>query len=122
MLRGKKFVASLSQIPPIMPILTTQPTHKSRAVYYLAEDSFHGMEEVIGSIPIRSTSYFTDLETLPSALSHTCRKFQTTPLTGFGSGISYCAVGIYLLGSAKTLSVFAQVKRSRYLVTTVLST
>ena len=53
---AKKFVASLSQIPPIMPVLPTQPTRKYCAVYNLPEDSFHGMEEVIGSIPIRSTN------------------------------------------------------------------
>lgn len=51
----QKFVASLSQIPPIGPVLPTLPIHKSFAVYILAWDSFHGMEEVIGSIPIRST-------------------------------------------------------------------
>jgi len=45
---AKKFVASLSQIPPIMPVLPTQPTRKCCAVYNLPEDSFHGMEEVIG--------------------------------------------------------------------------
>src|SRR5260370_22236452 len=52
---AKKFVASLSQILPIMPVLPIQPTRKCCAVYNLPEDSFHGMEEVIGSIPIRST-------------------------------------------------------------------
>jgi hypothetical protein len=39
-----------------MPVLPTQPTRKYCAVYNLPEDSFHGMEEVIGSIPIRSTN------------------------------------------------------------------
>jgi hypothetical protein len=52
----QKFVASLSQIPPIGPVLPTQPVYKPFAVYILARDSFHGMEEVIGSIPIRSTN------------------------------------------------------------------
>jgi hypothetical protein len=51
----QKFVASLSQIPPIGPVLPALPVYKSFAVYILAWDSFHGMEEVIGSIPIRST-------------------------------------------------------------------
>jgi hypothetical protein len=58
---AKKFVASLSQIPPIVPVLPTHPTHKCCAVYNLRFDSFHGTEEVIGSIPIRSTSYFNNL-------------------------------------------------------------
>ena len=56
-LRLAKFVASLSQIPPTGPVLPTQPVYKSFAVYILARDSFHGMEEVIGSIPIRSTKH-----------------------------------------------------------------
>jgi len=42
------------QISPIVPVLPTVPTHKSCAVYSLAFEAFHGMEEVIGSIPIRS--------------------------------------------------------------------
>jgi hypothetical protein len=33
------------------------PVHKYCAVYNLRFESFHGMEEVIGSIPIRSTKY-----------------------------------------------------------------
>ena len=44
------------QISPIVPVLPTVPTHKSCAVYNLAFEAFHGMEEVIGSIPIRSTN------------------------------------------------------------------
>jgi len=31
------------------------PVRKYCAVYYLAHDSYHGMEEVVGSIPTRST-------------------------------------------------------------------
>jgi hypothetical protein len=53
---AKKFVASLSQIAPIVPVLPTLPTRKCCAVYNLRFASFHGMEEVIGSIPIRSTN------------------------------------------------------------------
>jgi hypothetical protein len=56
---GGPLVANLAafwqQISPIMPVLPTVPTHKSSAVYNLALEAFHGMEEVIGSIPIRST-------------------------------------------------------------------
>jgi hypothetical protein len=59
---AKKFVASLSQIPPIMPVLPTVPTRKCCAVYNLWFDSFHGMEEVIGLISIRSTNKFNHNE------------------------------------------------------------
>ena len=52
---AKKFVASLSQIAPIVPVLPTLPTRKRCSVYNLRLDSFHGMEEVVGSIPTRST-------------------------------------------------------------------
>jgi len=38
------------------------PVRKYCAVYYLAHDSYYGMEEVIGSIPIRSTKHFNNLE------------------------------------------------------------
>ncbi len=43
------------QTPPIVPVLPTQPTGKYCAVYNLRFDLFHGMEEVVGSIPTRST-------------------------------------------------------------------
>ena len=39
-----------------MSVLPVVPVRKYCAVYYLALDSYHGMEEVIGSIPIRSTN------------------------------------------------------------------
>jgi hypothetical protein len=42
------------QISPIVPVLPTVPTHKSFFVYNLPFEAFHGMEEVIGSIPIKS--------------------------------------------------------------------
>jgi hypothetical protein len=41
------------------------PVHKYRAVYILRFETFHGMEEVIGSIPIRSTNYFKHLAPPP---------------------------------------------------------
>ena len=53
---ARKFVAFLSQISPTGPVLPAQPTNKPFAVNNLIFVSFHGMEEVIGSIPIRSTN------------------------------------------------------------------
>jgi hypothetical protein len=62
---AEKFVAFLSQIASIVPVLPTQPVSKYCAVYNLAQD---GMEEVIGSIPIRSTNNsFRDI--LPASAS-----------------------------------------------------
>jgi hypothetical protein len=49
------------QISPIVPVLPTVPAHKSCAVYNLAFEALHGMEEVIGSIPIRSTNKSNNL-------------------------------------------------------------
>jgi len=48
------------QIPPIVPFLPTVPTRKCRAVYNLRFERFHGMEEVTGSIPVRSTNHFNN--------------------------------------------------------------
>jgi hypothetical protein len=59
------------QIAPIEPFLPVMPVHKYRAVYNLRFESFHGMEEVIGSIPIRSTNKpfnTNDLPALPDRL------------------------------------------------------
>ncbi len=39
----------------MVAILPVVPVRKYCAVYYLALDCFHGMEEVTGSIPVRST-------------------------------------------------------------------
>ena len=47
--------ANWQQIAPIVPVLPTQPTHKCCAVNNMPFYSFHGMEEVVGSIPTRST-------------------------------------------------------------------
>ena len=49
------------QITPIGPFLPVVPVHKYCAVYISRLESFHGMEEVIGSIPIRSTNCFNHL-------------------------------------------------------------
>jgi hypothetical protein len=75
----------LSQIAPIVPVLPTLSVRKYRAVYNLAKDSFHGMEEVIGSIPIRSTNYFQTFSA--TSLPRLCRIFlassKTAPRTDF---------------------------------------
>jgi hypothetical protein len=47
--------AFCGQIAPMVSVLPVVPVRKYCAVYYLAHDSYHAMEEVIGSIPIRST-------------------------------------------------------------------
>ena len=47
--------AFCGQIAPMVSVLPVVPVRKYCAVYYLAHDSYHRMEEVIGSIPIRST-------------------------------------------------------------------
>ena len=51
----------------MVSVLPVVPVRKYCAVNYLAHDSYHGMEEVIGSIPIRSTNYLNNLaEPLPN--------------------------------------------------------
>ncbi len=54
----KKLVSNWCQRRPIGPVLPVLPSSKCLSVNYLAFRSFHGMEEVIGSIPIRSTNSF----------------------------------------------------------------
>jgi hypothetical protein len=51
------------QIAPIVPVLPVLPTRKHHAVYNLQIHAHHGMEEVIGSIPIRSTNYSSEFST-----------------------------------------------------------
>ena len=50
-----KFVAFLSQIPPSGPFLPVVPVYNHCTVNNLRFRSQHGMEEVVGSIPTRST-------------------------------------------------------------------
>ena len=45
-----------------MPVMPTLPTYKCCNVNSLVFVILHGMEEVIGSIPIRSTNYFNNLD------------------------------------------------------------
>ncbi|QHN02784.1 hypothetical protein FTO74_04915 [Granulicella sp. WH15] len=58
---GEKFVAFLSQRAPTDAVFAIFPIYNAFAVYTLASERFHGMEEVIGSIPIRSTNKSNDL-------------------------------------------------------------
>ena len=46
----------------MVSVLPVVPVRKYCTVYYLAHDSYHGMEEVIGSIPIRSTNHPNNLD------------------------------------------------------------
>jgi hypothetical protein len=52
----------------MVSVLPVVPVRKYCAVYYLAHDSYHGMEEVIGSIPIRSTNYFNNIADTPETV------------------------------------------------------
>jgi hypothetical protein len=51
--------ANWQQIAPIVPVL---PANKYCAVYNLPLNSLHGMEEVIGSIPIMYTNQINDIQ------------------------------------------------------------
>ena len=55
---AKKFVAFLSQIPPRGPVVLVR---KCCTVYNLRFCLFHGMEEIVGSIPTRSTKKINHL-------------------------------------------------------------
>jgi hypothetical protein len=63
--------AFCGQIAPMVAVLPVVPAHKYCAVYNLAQNSYHGMEEVIGSIPIRSTKL-----SLPKSSTY-IKKFST---------------------------------------------
>ena len=52
---GLDLPAFCPQITPIGPFLPVMPVCKYCAVYHLRFELFHGMEEVVGSIPTRST-------------------------------------------------------------------
>jgi hypothetical protein len=54
----RKLAAFWQQMLPIIPVFPVLPTHKYLSVNNLAFDPYHGMEEVIGSIPRKSTKSF----------------------------------------------------------------
>jgi len=58
----RNLVSNWCQRPPIWPVLPTQPTRNHLSVNNLRFQAFHGMEEVIGSIPIRSTNCLNNLK------------------------------------------------------------
>ncbi len=54
------------QITPIGPFLPVMPVTKYCAVYNLRFNPLHGMEEVVGSIPTRSTNKILKISNLVS--------------------------------------------------------
>ncbi len=52
------------QIVPIVPFLPVVPARKYCSVYNLHFPAHHGMEEVVGSIPTRSTNQINSLHIL----------------------------------------------------------
>jgi len=54
--RWVNLAAFWQHLLPNMPFLPVVPVIKSFTVYNLPSNALHGMEEVIGSIPIRSTN------------------------------------------------------------------
>jgi hypothetical protein len=56
-----------------MPVLPVLPTHKCCSVNNLGWHPQHGMEEVIGSIPIRSTK---QTHRNPSVLTHSSQRWN----------------------------------------------
>jgi hypothetical protein len=70
--------AFCGQIAPMVSVLPVVPVRKYCAVYYLAHDSYHGMEEVIGSIPTRSCRSRSTSDIPCAPLSHGgSRRFRT---------------------------------------------
>jgi hypothetical protein len=61
-----ELAAFWQQMLPSMPVLPVYPAHNHCIFNNLASDPYHGMEGVIGSIPIRSTNYFNNLADSPS--------------------------------------------------------
>ena len=82
-----KFVAFLSQIPPSGPSLPVVPVYNNCTVNNLRFRSQHGMEEVIGSIPIRSTIESTTYRISPLWVRSICQQIQR-PLTEAGADSS----------------------------------
>ena len=58
-----RFLVSIwRQSAPTVPVWPVMPSHTSFVFKYKGDLSFHGMEEVTGSIPVRSTKLSNDLD------------------------------------------------------------
>jgi hypothetical protein len=55
-------VSNWCQIAPTWPVYPTHPIYNRLSVYNLRFYRFHGMEEVTGSIPVRSTNQTNNLD------------------------------------------------------------
>ena len=77
--------AFCGQIAPMVSVLPVVPVRKYCAVYYLAHDSYHGMEEVVGSIPTRSSNYIKHLA--PPHFRDFVANPKTSPRAGFADPI-----------------------------------
>src|SRR5579863_5476166 len=79
----KSLCQSLCQRPPIGPILPVSTVYNCLSVNNLAFWRHHGMEEVVGSIPTRSTKSLNNLaDILQIACPHFARKEQIFPRDG----------------------------------------
>ena len=65
---GRILVSNWCQNAPIWPVFPAHPTFKYIAVNNLQFRQFHGMEEVVGSIPTRSTNPFNNIRILQNFL------------------------------------------------------
>ena len=62
---GRNLVSNWCQNAPIWPVFPANPIFKCIAVNNLCIVKFHGMEEVVGSIPTRSTNHLNNLKAPP---------------------------------------------------------
>ena len=85
------------QIAPIGPFLPVVPVPKYCAVYSLRFELFHGMEEVIGSIPIRSTNHFNNLDRASVHRLTVCVMVCviTRHFAAIGKGFHRCSLGFH---------------------------
>jgi hypothetical protein len=60
--RWANLAAFWQQIVPIVPFLPVMPVSNYCTVYNLRSNAHHGMEEVVGSIPTRSTNQINNLD------------------------------------------------------------